>query len=840
MKSRRLLLLSLLLAIPAGAVPTVEGAPRWASDLPGCALSTDQSRYALKALVSGPAADRFAALTLHDARTGARPDAPLGTFSLSATDVGGARLDGARAIAFSPLGWTEQRVDGTLTARAEVFTLAPNVFVVTVTLGGVSTPLTLRATLEGDLGTGSATLGSGSGGFPLLLTLDSGEGRPFGLALGSTAGSSVSAGAGGSAYAVTLDLVAASDGVVAFVLALDDATAQGISRGEAAITAAGAVEGWAASAQSRWAAQVASFSPPHTSDAEARASDALALAVLLNNELGGAGGGLMGSLPAKTHFNYFEVRDTGFQSLAAAEGPSARAQAYLDGVLRGQETGAGHPQAGLIPHRVDEAGGAPSWNQASVSDDYSERPAFAPALRALRDRGLPPLEPTALNALLDAQLSLLDWWRLHRDWDEDLVLEANGGLEAGADNSPRFLEMWGSGDGVRLPVPEVQPRPRTPLNAVEVSSSLYAEYLQASQLAGALGREEDQSQALSRASLLGAQIDEATFGFWDDTRGGYFDYWLRGTERERVPLLTRTPGIWAPLTVGAAREPGRVTRAVEHLLSSVEFWRPHGVSSVAIGEGTFDPAQRWRGAAFAEQQYEAMVALYRYGYEAEAEQLRQTTLATLRQSESFAESFDPETGAGRGPGCFGTSAAVAVAIARNRHQEEAFAVERGGLPRARSGQLRRMIRISNGQLLLEVKVEGSRELPVTTLHSSEQLFAEDPMAIELGDPHGLIGDAEVSLHLPAYERLQARWTAGPGAGKTLELEGEDLVLTARVGDRIELSELRFVGAQTCGCASGGGAGLGALVVLLGLFAGRAGGFFGGLRKSGAGVGGWRA
>ncbi|MDQ3264025.1 MAG: hypothetical protein M3Y59_10230 [Myxococcota bacterium] len=818
MKSRLILLLSVLLAIPAGAVPTVEGAPRWASDLPGCALSAEQSRYAVQALVTGAAADRFAALTLHDARTGARPDAPLGTFSLSATDVGGARLEGARAISFSPQGWTEERVDGTLTARAEVFTLAPNVFAVTVTLGGVSSPLSLRATLEGNLGTGSATLGTGSGAFPLLLTLDSGEERPFGVALGSTAGSSVSAGAGGSAYAVTLDLVATSDGVVAFVLAQDDATAQTISRGEAAVTAAGGVEGWAGAAQSRWAAQLATFSPPHTTDAEARANDALALSVLLNNELGGAEGGLRGSLPAKTHFNYFEVRDTGFLALAAVEGPSARAQAYLDGVWRGQEAGAGNLQAGLIPHRVDEAGGAPSWNQASVSDHYSERPAFAPALRALRDRGLPPLEPPALTALLDAQLSLLGWWRDHRDWDEDLVLEANGGLEAGADNSPRFFEMWGSGDGVRLPVPEVQPRARTPLNAVDVSSSLYAEYLEASQLAGALGRGEDQRQSLARASLLGAQIDEATFGFWDEVRGGYFDYWLQGTERERVPLRIRTPVIWAPLTVGAARELTRANRALAHLLSEVEFWRPHGVPSVAVGEGTFDSAQRWRGAAFAEQQYEAMVALYRYGYEAEAEQLRQRTLATLQAAGTFREAFDPETGAGRGPGCFGTSAAVAVAIARNRHQEEAFAVERGGLPRVRQGQLRRMIRISNGQLLLEVRVAGSREVPVTTLSAADQLFAEVPMGIELSDPHGLIGDAEVEMRLPAYEKLQARWTAGPGAGRTLDLEGEELTLTARVGDRIELSGLRFVGAQTCGCAGGGGAGLGALGVLLWLLA----------------------
>lgn len=705
---RSLALLGIAISLGVSAAPTLEGGPRLTTARPGTAFSGYRSRYAIKADAASARADEAGALSIFDARTGARVNQPLGTFSLRVRDGATEVLAGARSIHFEPIGWTESRSDGALSLDVSVFTLAHDVFAVVAHLGGVSSTLTIEGALSGTLPSGTATVGAGSGQVPLAATINSGEGRAFGVALGAAGTISGQTSADGAAYSASVFQSLSSDGTVAFVLAFHDAPDSAAPLASAALSARGDPSGWLSEARTYWTAFYASHSPSRETSPARAAADERAAAALWHNELGPSGNQVLGATPAKTARAWFEARDSSWHAVAAAEQSTARAWAHVEAELRGQRTGASDPEVGLIPHGQAETGEAPSLGIPTATDAYSEMPALGWALRAIQDRG--GKEPDKLGRALDAGLLATAWWRARRDKDQDLVPEVNGSLEAGQEGSARFTEVWGSESAARLPVPAVDPRPR--LDAADLASELQHDYVELSRVAGVLGRSE-QRELSSRASLLAAQIDEATYGFWDEVRGAYADYTLVGTNRDRQLTHTRAPNMWWPLVVGAARDATRVGRVVEHLLGASEFWRARGVLSLAGFDPAFGASLPWKGALSPEQQYLTMVALYRYGYEAEAEQLRQRLLDLgAGQTEPY-EHYDADTGAGLGAAGFGATAAVLLEAARNRHQAETFVLERGGVAKVRQGELRRVFRHMDGAVLMEISAEGTSELPWT-------------------------------------------------------------------------------------------------------------------------------
>jgi len=162
---------------------------------------------------------------------------------------------------------------------------------------------------------------------------------------------------------------------------------------------------------------------------------------------------------------------------------------------------------------------------------------------------------------------------------------------------------------------------------------------------------------------------------------------------------------------------------------------------------------------------------------------------------------------------------VFVEALRRRYEEETFALSNGGAPTSREGQIRRLYRFSDGGILAEVSVEGTRELPRTRFASTGVLFSSDAVTITFTDPTGAVGGRAVSIAFPLLDQADVEITPGAGgAVQTLSLNGAPITVTAMVGDTVRLPHFRFSSERSCGCGAGAGAGpggpLGGLVLLV--------------------------
>lgn len=150
------------------------------------------------------------------------------------------------------------------------------------------------------------------------------------------------------------------------------------------------------------------------------------------------------------------------------------------------------------------------------------------------------------------------------------------------------------------------------------------------------------------------------------------------------------------------------------------------------------------------------------------------------------EYYDSKTGAGLNVYPFGGSAALFIEALRDRHQAEAFAV--GG---KREGAIRRLQRLEDGEVLAEVSVEGTFEVPVTKFSSATKLFDGAEVTMTFADPHGVVGDGLVTVRFPAYPHVAP--------------------LTGHAGDTVTVR-----GYERRGCGCGAAPGLVPAVLLLAL------------------------
>ena len=147
--------------------------------------------------------------------------------------------------------------------------------------------------------------------------------------------------------------------------------------------------------------------------------------------------------------------------------------------------------------------------------------------------------------------------------------------------------------------------------------------------------------------------------FWDDARGLYLDYDVR----VRAPIRVNANATFAPLFAGLA-SPAQAARLVtEHFDNPVEY-APNADSrfrlpSVAKNERDYSPRRYWCGPVWIQMNWIIAEGLRRYGYIAQAEELRCTSLALIEQN-GFREYYDPRDGSGCGATDFCWSAALAL------------------------------------------------------------------------------------------------------------------------------------------------------------------------------------
>ncbi|MBK7860116.1 MAG: hypothetical protein IPJ65_16180 [Archangiaceae bacterium] len=746
--------------------PTLDGSPRLRLDQIGGSLSEFGGRFAIKASLTGTDEDRLGAFGFIDTRSGISRDTAQGVFAVDVSDGATPKLRTGRHLLYDGRGWTETATDGALSATVRVETLARNVFVAKVTLTGVTAPLTVTGRVDGTVTTGATWAGG-------LLTIDNGDRPAFGLSLGVRgAPAPVLDGASGKTYFGSTRVTLAADGAVEFLLAFDPSPAH---------STAVLTEAPATAAVTDWKLHL---TPPHSTEPRYLAAQDRALAVLHMGEVRDEAGNMLGIAPAKSHYQEIWLWDSSFQALGVSEYDVPGAAAQLLGVYRGRVTEG--KEAGLIYNHVDETGQPVRIMVDGYTDDYSQAPALGIALREVYERGArDDAAKQALQQSLDVATPFVDWWARRRDKDGDGRYEYNGGWESGMDNAPTFTEVYGDMSiTARLPADDDDPRPR--INAADLHGWLYLYLIELGRAADLLGRTDGDSYR-ARAKELAEKTDDATEGFWDDAEGLYRDY-VRGGGRRHF-IKSRTLVTMFPLAAGMTRDLSRAKRVIEtQLLDPNKAWGSYGIPFTMFDDPAFDSNDYWRGPVWLNISWLTMVALFRYGYEAEAEELKLKTLELGASDHGLWEYYDSKTGKGLNCYQFGWSAALYLEALRDRHQAEAFAV---GLKR--SGEIHRLVRLSDAVVLAEVQVEGSFEVPhVEITTTGAELFDGAPVSFAFTDPHGVVGDKAVTVSFPAWPGVEPK--------------------TAHVGDSVTVSGYQ---PRACGCgaAPGGWLMLAALALL---------------------------
>jgi hypothetical protein len=163
---------------------------------------------------------------------------------------------------------------------------------------------------------------------------------------------------------------------------------------------------------------------------------------------------------------------------------------------------------------------------------------------------------------------------------------------------------------------------------------------------------EDPSSSEERAAKTARTLNEK---LWDEQHGIYLDFDLVSNR----PLEVYVAPNFAPLYAGIPDEE-QARRMVDTLENTGFGLSDESLTPVPSYDRygfAFFPTRYWRGPVWANINWFLMRGLERYGYEGQAERLRET-LISLCKEQGFYEYYDPTTGFGHGSDLFSWTAAL--------------------------------------------------------------------------------------------------------------------------------------------------------------------------------------
>ncbi|MFF8714624.1 trehalase family glycosidase [Streptomyces sp. NPDC015184] len=326
--------------------------------------------------------------------------------------------------------------------------------------------------------------------------------------------------------------------------------------------------------------------------------------------------------------------------------------------------------AGMIPDVIfynDPSRGGGNWNERN-----SKPPLAAWAVWKVYEKSG---NRAFLREMYPKLAAYQSWWYRNRDHDRDGLAEYGATVDAandspeqqrlaaawesGMDNAPRFDAALGTGvvanraaDGTLLGHSLTQ-------ESVDLNAYLAADQGYLARIAGTLGRTADAERWKRRAAATSAAVRTTMY---DPADGWFHDIALD----TGAPLTARGRGIEGavPLWTGTASDAqARVVRDV--LTDPAEFATTVPFPTVAKSSPYFSPTAYWRGPVWLDQAYFALGGLRRYGYDKDADALRDrlvTHAAGLADDGPIMENYDPTTGAPLNAPGFSWSAALLLPI----------------------------------------------------------------------------------------------------------------------------------------------------------------------------------
>lgn len=150
------------------------------------------------------------------------------------------------------------------------------------------------------------------------------------------------------------------------------------------------------------------------------------------------------------------------------------------------------------------------------------------------------------------------------------------------------------------------------------------------------------------------QSEAALETLWDEKYGLYFSRDFGSHKLLQDPTIA---GL-IPLYAGTV-SPERAKRLVQVLTNHHAFWLKYPAPSVPRNVRGFDAKRYWQGPSWINTNWLIIDGLKRYGFDAEAAQLQQKTIALLEESDIW-EYYNPLTGQGMGSPQFTWTAALGI------------------------------------------------------------------------------------------------------------------------------------------------------------------------------------